>query len=325
MKTLRLVLILAGLFGATHGYGFSRQGHESIALLAGNSPELSPTAKAAIKKILGKETMDFAAEWPDAIKPFSGALANTPEAVKFNRDHPQNRHWHFVNFPIGSTAYLASSPYAQPTDISHAIKGCIAVLEGTGSFDHLTKKQALRYLLHLVGDVHQPLHTTFEIWDVSNPAHPKMLPPAPKAPAGALFDGGANDLYYKDNEELHAEWDDDLVEAIVPSRRTDKLVAQLAKEVSATEDKATTNYHDWVDVWLGESMKLVPSVYAGLQYNDYFEVKNAQGKVSKKGIRVTLPANYAATHVKDAHTQIVRGASHLLQLLNAIQWTKVKG
>src|SRR5882724_6903179 len=140
---------------------FSREGHESIALLAFSSKDLSGTAKSAINQILGSESIAFAAEWPDAIKPPFGAVANTPEAIDFNHKHPDNHHWHFVNFPIGSSAYSATSPFAKDDDVSHAVQGCIAVLEGKGSFDNLTKKEALRYLVHLVGDVHQPLHTAF--------------------------------------------------------------------------------------------------------------------------------------------------------------------
>ena len=70
---------------------FSREGHETIAELAYESPQLKPTAKAAIDKILGGETIMFAAEWPDAIKPPFGALAKTAEAKTFNHAHPDNR------------------------------------------------------------------------------------------------------------------------------------------------------------------------------------------------------------------------------------------
>ena len=298
---------------------FSREGHETIAELAYESPQLKPTAKAAIDKILGGETIMFAAEWPDAIKPPFGALAKTAEAKTFNHAHPDNRLWHFVNFPIGSTAYSASSPFAGPTDIAHAIKGCIAVLEGTGSFDGLSKVEALRYLVHLVGDAHQPLHTVFEYFDVRDPNHPVMLTPTPSVPAGVLRDGGGNDLYYSAKNELHADWDDGLVAAIVPSKKTSDLVAALHSQVSATVHKAGGDYHVWVDTWLGDTMTLVPGAFAGITYDQFVEEGTGHGKSQKK-LMITLPKNYQSTHVPEAKLQLLKGADHLLQLFNAIVW-----
>ena len=318
---IRFLFVSAYLGSALCAFPFSREGHEAIGELAYESPQLKPTAKAAIDRILGQETIMFAAEWPDAIKPPFGALANTPEAKAFHHAHPNNHLWHFVNFPIGSTAYAASSPYASPTDIAHAIKGCIAVLEGTGDFDGLSKLEALRFLVHLVGDAHQPLHTAFELFDVHDPAHPVMLPPSPTVPTGALRDGGGNDLYYSAKEELHADWDDGLVAAIVSSKKTADLVNALRSEVRAKDYKASGNYHQWVDAWLADTMALVPSVFAGITYDQFVEVSTGHGKFKKK-ILITLPPNYQSTHVAEAKLQVVKGADHLLQLFNAMHWAK---
>lgn len=318
---VRSLLAVVYLGSALCAFPFSREGHETIAELAYESPQLNPAAKTAISQILGQETIMFAAEWPDAIKPPFGALSKTPEAKAFVHAHPNHHLWHFVNFPIGSTAYSASSPYAVPTDIAHAIKGCIAVLEGTGDFDGLSKLEALRYLVHLVGDAHQPLHTAFELFDVHNPAHPVMLPPSPTTPAGALRDGGGNDLYYTAKDELHADWDDGLVAAIVPSKQTPDLVALLHSEVSASAYKASGDYHTWIDAWLGDTMAMVPSAFAGITYDQFVEENTGHGNPQKK-ILITLPPNYQSAHVPDARLQVVKGADHLLQLFNAMHWAK---
>lgn len=62
------------------------------------------------------------------------------------------------NFPVGSKKYTATSPFTYPHDVVHLINGCVTVLEG-GEFEGLIQKDALRLLIHFVGDVHQPLHT----------------------------------------------------------------------------------------------------------------------------------------------------------------------
>jgi hypothetical protein len=88
-------------------------------------------------------TLIDASVWPDENKQPIGRLWQTPEARLFNHDHGDNKKWHYVNFPVGSKSYTASSPFASPHDIVHVINGCITVLEG-GQFEKLTSKEALR-------------------------------------------------------------------------------------------------------------------------------------------------------------------------------------
>jgi hypothetical protein len=94
---------------------------------------------------------------PRRAAPF-GSLCKTDEAKAFNQAHGDNKKWHYVNFPVGSKKYSLASRFAYPHDVVHLINGCVTVLEG-GEFENLTPKDALRFLIHLVGDVHQPLHT----------------------------------------------------------------------------------------------------------------------------------------------------------------------
>jgi hypothetical protein len=315
---LSLLLLLSAAVPSLFAY--SRQGHEAIALLAYENPALSPTAKAAITAILAGESIADAAEWPDAIKPPFGAISRTQEARAFIAAHPSSHVWHFCNFPLGSTSYdPAAKVYAADMDIVHAIRGCIAVLEGMGNFDGLSKHDALRYLVHLVGDVHQPLHTITGYFDVHDPEHVVLLGPRPTMPKGTFKDGGGNDLFLTAKTELHALWDDDLVEKLVGSKDATALVGTLAPKVSATGYLTKGNYHDWAATWASDSMAVAIEAYQGISFGSFTAATDAQNRTHHK-IAITLPANYKNREEAAERQQIVKAASHLLQLFNAMHW-----
>lgn len=307
---------------APSAFAFSRVGHETIAQLAYQSPELSPKAKAAIDKLLSAsnplhpgqpEAVTDAAEWPDEIKPPYGAYSKYPWAKSFIETHPNHHLWHFVNFPVGSPKYDSTqAEYAVPTDIVHSVEGCVAILEGKGGYDNLTQLDALRYLLHLVGDAHQPLHTIEGFFDVQNPAKPKLLPANQPIPATAWKDSGGNGLYYGADTELHAAWDDVIVNAIA-GKDTQKLVSTLSPSVKSSNYGTPGDYHNWITSWVSDSMTVAKGAYSPLKYD--------QRKTSPQDeIVITLPTTYIKDESVILQTQIVKGATHLLQLLNAIQW-----
>ena len=323
-SALRFVAASFFFLGAVspRAFAYSRQGHEAIALLAYNSPDLSPKAKTAIDNILAGESIADAAEWPDAIKPPFGAIWKTKEAHDFIAAHPNHHLWHFVNFPVGLSSYDSTArAYALDTDIVHSIRGCIAVLEGKGNFDGLSKREALRFLVHLVGDVHQPLHTVTGYFDVHDPTHVKLLSANKPLPADAFKDAGGNDLFLTAKQELHATWDDELVERILGNKNASALAAVLAKSVSATNYTSAGNYHDWAAAWASDSMTVAADAYRGITFGDYTVETDARNKTHRK-IAITLPPGYKAAEVQAEKLQIIKAGSHLLQLLNAIQWPK---
>src|ERR1041384_3036211 len=118
MKNRCLAFVLFIITACT-AFPFGGDGHRAIAAIA--FARLTPEAKAAIEKILGSETLLEAAVWPDEIKPPYGKLCTTAEARLFNKEHKDNKKWHYVNFPIFATRYSASSSFAYPHDIVQTI------------------------------------------------------------------------------------------------------------------------------------------------------------------------------------------------------------
>ena len=314
MKRLMFSLIVSFL-AASPAFPFAAEGHKTIAAIA--EPLLNDTARHAIVSILGTETMMDASVFPDEIKPPFGSLCKTDEAKAFNQAHGDNKKWHYVNFPVGSKKYSATSLFAYPHDVVNMINGCVTVLEG-GEFENLTQKDALRFLVHLVGDLHQPLHTVAGYYDVSDPLHPKLMTNFGAITADTANDGGGNALDYGPGE-LHACWDKVLVSDILATADPAALAASVMVGVSADSYRTAGKREGWAAKWASNSMKQAIGAYADVEFGA--ATFDQHGDLKK--IDVTLKPSTQAYRAKNAQVvkeQLRKAGVHLAQLLNAIDW-----
>lgn len=182
----------------------------------------------------------LAATWPDSIKSDSqyhddgaenGNRPTGPEASRNTGYDDFNRHkyWHFVDTPF--TQDGSPLPAVPMPDAKTQIDAFRAVLRSTQP-DPL-KSYDLVWLLHLVGDIHQPLHSATRV--------------SKKDPDG---DAGGNNVTFctatasKCTSELHAFWDDILgTSKLVKSARTFAL--GLTPPAVSAADLADTQ--KWID------------------------------------------------------------------------------
>jgi hypothetical protein len=315
-------LLACFLVFASQAFPFSGRGHQTVAAVA--SPLLTPATQAAIHEILGtrdiKVLLMEAATWPDDIKS-TGSLSRSAAARKFNRDHPTNTQWHFVNFPAGSTRYTASSDFANSHDIVHMINQCIRTLEGEDMPERLSQKEALRFLVHLVGDIHQPFHVVAGYYDLTDPAHPKLLDPDEVDVANDPQDRGGLKLLVAPLGHMHRMWDALLVDDISPTMDATALAIEVMNNAPAPSSyKTSGKYTTWAAKWATDSMKIAKAAYA--PDNMQFGAATVDDD-SFDGIAVTLLPSvngYRATHKEIIRVQLRKAGIHLAQLLNAIQW-----
>ena len=142
-KPMRLFgkLCLIGLcLAPSPAFAWREAGHFAVCEIA--SRHLSGAAKAEINRLLGGK--DFAAQctWPDMVR-------KSPE-FKYTYD------WHFINLE-DSQQYFEPATLNRKCDALRAIVEAQATLVQPGATD-ANKLQALRFLGHIVGDIHQPLH-----------------------------------------------------------------------------------------------------------------------------------------------------------------------
>lgn len=145
---MRKVAILGlGLFLAGRALAWDPIGHMLVTQSAYN--QLTPEAKAAVDKGVAefnkKNNSDYtfvtAGCWMDDIRGTQKEYAP----------------WHFIDLPYNREG--DPFPVAWQVNALWGIRHCTAIIKGEQTDSKVDKDQALIMLIHLVGDVHQPLHT----------------------------------------------------------------------------------------------------------------------------------------------------------------------
>ena len=175
---------------------------------------------------------------------------------------------------------------------------------------------AIYMIVHLVGEVHQPLHVANGFYDLSNPAHPVLITD-PKAAAGKEDDKGANDLSFGSQrmDELHAYWDGLLPAKVAGSKDPLALAKKLSDAIQSGAWASAGDHYSWAEGWATESVAAARQAYAGISFGP---AEMEGGKLRR--IHVTLPANYDVSAVPLARERLAKAAFHLAELLNAINW-----
>jgi nuclease S1 len=137
-------LVLLALAGTARLSAWGAQGHHIVARIAWAL--MTPAARAEAERLLGggQDVFVAAATWADDVR----------------SSRPETYNWHFVDIPANRAHYDAARD-CRPTDKGDCVIAEIAraraELADPGRPDVL-KTEALKFLIHFVGDVHQPLH-----------------------------------------------------------------------------------------------------------------------------------------------------------------------
>jgi S1/P1 Nuclease len=301
-------------------FGWGAEGHRAIGGLA--QELISSETRLKVQHLLDEsEDKDLASAstWADEVRENARPNHSRPwDAEAFNREFPNNRSWHFVNLPLATVSMTEAEPFILgKNDVIHAIERCIAVLETEKSRSgELSRTQAFRLLIHLVGDIHQPLHCGTGFYRLSD-TKPPVLVTDPAEALGLPNDRGGNDLFYGPKEELHALWDIGLVEEIADTFDFRSLEAVLRQDYFRSSFPVTPgDYHRWPEAWALESVKLANTAYFGIRFSSV----ETMGEREPLWISVTLPHDYEEKNKVLAAQQLVRAAVRLAQLLDRLRW-----
>jgi len=203
-------------------FGWGETGHRSVAFIA--EQYLSPEAYKQVAYLLDGESLVRASTWPDEIK-----------ADPLYKIYGQ---WHYINLPLDKE--YSNIERLDGGDIMMAIDKCIDVLK-----DNLSTKEVkafhLKFLVHLIGDVHQPMHT------------------------GRYEDWGGNKIeaqwYGQPQTNLHLIWDFNMIEHynLSYTELTDFIIK---------EHRNTDVFQGNVEDWVMESHNYVRDIYK--EFNDPF-------------------------------------------------------
>lgn len=211
---------------------------------------LTETARERVNEILGNTTMAMASVWMDDIRSES----------RFD----YTRTWHWATIADGQT--YEETEQDDGGDIIWALEKLIAELK-EGGLSETEEREKLKMVMHMIGDIHQPLHV------------------------GTGDDRGGNDVrlqWMGENSNLHRVWDSDIINSFQMSYT--ELTRELMTAVTPE------NIEEWqnstVQDWAYESVSYRDRIYdlpgnmrIGYEYR-YFNKDIVFERLLQAGIRM---------------------------------------
>lgn len=142
MKSVLLIPIL--VFMAGQAWGWGDIGHGAVGYVA--EKNLTPQAKRLVYNIIGLESLAVAAVWPDQVR----------SDERFSKNYPfGNFHFFEIQEPY---KFEDMTLERRAREDAHFIIENAQALLSNSQLKREQKMIALRYLVHVIGDVHQPFH-----------------------------------------------------------------------------------------------------------------------------------------------------------------------
>src|SRR5262249_39981878 len=120
-------------------FAWGKEGHQVVALIAEHYMTVDARAKAG--ELLDGGTIDAVASWAD----------------EYRRDHPETGPWHYIDIPLVDFKIDMARECPQGDCVVMKIEEFLGVVRNPQA-ERAAKAEALKYVVHFVGDLHQPLH-----------------------------------------------------------------------------------------------------------------------------------------------------------------------
>jgi hypothetical protein len=241
---------------------WGRQGHRVASRLT--EARLTAGASAAVRDLLDSgESLSDASTWAD----------------EHRREMPESAPWHYVNVPLDKPRYDPKFCPPQGCVVSKIKEFRDVLADKTASREE--RQKALRFLVHFVQDMHQPVHV------------------------GHRDDRGGNDLqlqFFGEGTNLHRIWDSGLI------ARAGGDEVEWARKLAAdiTDEQAKTWAEGTVEDWATESLLAARKAYrvpgsddrlkAGMKLGEEYQEANlpvVRLRLSQAGVRLAAMLNEA--------------------------------
>ncbi|MES1242899.1 MAG: S1/P1 nuclease [Acidobacteriota bacterium] len=254
--------------------------HAAIATAAAERLQ-STRAKETIARILdegGDGSLGQAARWADEIRSNGGP--HDPATVRFLNDSRNRARatWHYVNLPLDLGGYDRQSEFTRSDDVVQMILLAVESLRNPGPDARFEEIIALRWLSHLVGDVHQPVHVGCG-YIANAETNQARLVTAPGTAVGLPSDRGGGKLLLPTGDNLHGFWDSKLGPDLVPNAIHVPSDEPLVRELVQASARATANaavttmaamsVSSQVASWANASLAAARAAYQGLRITGY--------------------------------------------------------
>lgn len=195
---------------------WGQTGHRIVGDIA--TDYLNAEAREAVDRVLGPTSLAIASTWMDKIRS--------------DPDYDHTHDWHWVTIPDGMT--YEETEKNPNGDLINTLRTLINELK-SGSLTTGEERENLKMLIHLVGDIHQPLHV------------------------GTGEDQGGNDTeveWFYEESNLHRVWDSEMI---------DDTKLSYTEFSTAINHPTETQIEKWQDSdvldWAYEAMELRDQVY----------------------------------------------------------------
>jgi len=232
---MRMVILLLLVLAAPSAWAWGCTGHQVVAMLAYS--ELNPRARSeADQRLVDLSQYSSVSHYcPQPALPSFVVVSTWADDLRSIR--PETAPWHFIDIPLSAPPPEYSS-FCNPSVgcVVSAIRSAVAAL-ASKKLTPAQETDALIFLIHLVGDIHQPLHD-----ETNNDRGGNCLP---VAYFGHLPVEGPSETF---RQNLHAIWDTQLVDGLARSHGgAGPLVVYLKLQHGATAHQAASNmdYMQW--------------------------------------------------------------------------------
>ncbi|MEL0631355.1 S1/P1 nuclease [Pseudoalteromonas carrageenovora] len=217
-------LLISAIFTSSDSYAWGQNGHRIVGKIA--ESHITDTTKQAITPFLDGESLAQISTWPDEMRSAPG---------KFWQK--QSSRWHYINAAPGKSFSFDHEHTKNKESVSNILEGIhysMQILtDANSSLD--AKQFSLRFLVHLVGDSHQPFH------------------------AGRGEDRGGNRIkvsFFNEETNLHSLWDTKLVE------NENLSFTEYAQFIDTNNSELIAQYlQSSPKTWVEESHNLAMKIY----------------------------------------------------------------
>ena len=241
----KFILIIAISCISLSAWAWGATGHRVVGRIA--DKHLSKKTRLAMERILGQQSLAMAATWMDDVK--SDSLYDMYED------------WHWVTIEDNET--YDQSKKNPKGDLIYALERIISELKSK-KLSPKEEAERLKMLIHLIGDIHQPLHV-------------------------GRADKGGNDVkltWFGSNSNLHTVWDSGMIDG---TKLSYTELAESLYKPNAAELKIwqSTSVRDWAKESIGYRKQVYDIGNSKLSYEyqyKYFSI--VRERLAQAGVRL---------------------------------------
>lgn len=257
-------ITLASLLSPTNGLAWGRTGHQISGLIA--QQMLTPKARVKLNSIITAADLSAEASWMDE------------ERARLMHQIHGSQKWHYINSPVCPGPAKDVCP--NNDCITARIEEYRRVL-GDPSQSQPSRAFALRVLVHLVGDIHQPLHTADHDDEGGN----------------AIDVGSTN---------LHAQWDSGFIKKLTRHQSLDQAAASITSHHASQMASWQSGNPQ---AWLAESHAIAVNIAYG--HLPGFRCGLASPQYA------ALSPQYTSESIAIVETQLAKAGARIAYVLNS--------